>query len=353
VTARSLLIAGAFIQGIFVFTLLVLVFVNRWYRRRRRAKVDPQRAVVDALFRRWAAGDAPIDALAQAIVTVPARNAIELLSAWSGRLPAETWRKLATALHGGPWARRVRAAAKSRRWWKRLEAARFLAAAGVPEDTPTLVLLIKDAHAAVHLAAVSALNHVNSPELAAAAIDRLSSLPLHVGSFYASTLRRARAVAVPLLDARLGNFEDPALARIAEYAARLQEPSLRARFTALASHPDREVRAQAARALASQPHPDSEAALLTLLTDSAWVVRAQAARGLGMLGGPAAVPLLRKALRDPEWWVRLRAALALTRFGGPGRDALLQEERGADAGARSVTELVLGLSPQALAEYAT
>jgi hypothetical protein len=62
---------------------------------------------------------------------------------------------------------------------------------------------------------------------------------------------------------------------------------------------------------------------------------------------------LRKALRDPEWWVRLRAALALTRFGGPGRDALLQEERGPDAGARAVTELVLGLSPQALAEYAT
>ena len=50
---------------------------------------------------------------------------------------------------------------------------------------------------------------------------------------------------------------------------------------------------------------------------------------------------------------RLRAALALTRFAGAGRDALVQEERGPDAGARNVTELVLGLSPQALAEYAT
>ena len=43
----------------------------------------------------------------------------------------------------------------------------------------------------------------------------------------------------------------------------------------------------------------------------------------------------------------------LTRFGGAGRDALVQEERGPNAGARNTTELVLGLSPQALAEYAT
>jgi hypothetical protein len=61
---------------------------------------------------------------------------------------------------------------------------------------------------------------------------------------------------------------------------------------------------------------------------------------------------VRDALRDEEWWVRLRAGLALTRFGGPGRNALLSAEVGGHAGARDMARLIVGLSPQALAEYA-
>lgn len=351
--ARHVVLVAALIQGAFVAGLLALILVNRWYRRMRRARVLPRREAVEQAFRRWAAGDGPTAAVARALSVLPAPIAVERLAAWSSRVPLDRWPDLAQTLERAPWGARLRRAARSRRWWRRLEAARFLASAGVPTDTPALARLIADPHPAVHLAAVSALNHMSSRELAEAAIDQLPHLPVHVGAFYAATLRRARAVAIPLLDQRLTRMDDPALPRIAEYAARLQEPSLRPRFTALARHPNREVRAQAARALGALPHADSQAALLALLTDEAWVVRAQAARGLGMLAAPAALPGLRKALRDPEWWVRLRAALALTRFGGSGRDALILEERGPDPGARNVTELVLGLSPESLAEYAT
>lgn len=351
--ARQLVVFAAVIQGVLVVALLALILVNRWYRLRRRAVVLPRREATEQAFLRWAASDSGVHDVATALAALPAPVAVERLAAWSVRVPQDRWPVLADALYRAPWGARLRRAARSRRWWKRLQAARFLAAAGVPVDTATLVLLIRDPHPAVHLAAVSALNPTSKPELVEAAIDELPHLPVHVGSYFASALRRARAVAVPLLDRRLANLDNPALAHLAEYAARLQEPSLRPRFTALAKHPDREVRAQAARALGGLPHAESQAALFTLLTDEAWVVRAQAARGLGLLAAPAALPGLRKALRDPEWWVRLRAALALTRFGGSGRDALLQEERGPDVGARNVTELVLGLSPQALAEYAT
>jgi len=353
VNARHLVVLAAVIQGAFVVALLALIVVNRWFRLRRRAAVLPRREATEQAFRRWAAGDGGVNDVARALISLPAPIAVERLAAWNSLVPLDRWPALAQALSRAPWGARLRRAAHSRRWWKRLQAARYLAATGVPDDTPALAALIKDPHPAVHLAAVSALHHMSAPELAEAAIDQLPHLPVHVGSYFASALRRARAVAVPLLDQRLANPDDPALARIAEYAARLQEPSLRARFTALARHPNREVRAQAARALGSLPHAESQAALLALLTDEAWVVRAQAARGLGLLSAPVALAGLRKALRDPEWWVRLRAALALTRFGGAGRDALVQEERGPDAGARNVTELVLGLSPQALAEYAT
>ena len=352
-TARHLVLLAALVQGVFLAALLLLIVFNRWWRLARRAAVQPLREAAELQFRRWAAGDAGVDAVAAALAPLPPPIAIERLAAWSSRVPLDRWPALVQALSQARWGARLRRAARSRRWWKRLQSARFLAAAGLPDDVPTLARLIRDPHPAVHLAAVSALNHVNSAELAEAAIDQLPTLPIHVGMYFAMALRRGRQVAVPLFDRRLAEVDNPALSRIAEYAARLQEPSLRPRFTALAKHPNKEVRAQVARALGALPHAESQIALLNLLTDEAWVVRAQAARGLGLLAATQAVPGLRKALRDPEWWVRLRAALALTRFGGVGRDALLQEERGPDAGARNVTELVLGLSPQALAEYAT
>jgi len=106
------------------------------------------------------------------------------------------------------------------------------------------------------------------------------------------------------------------------------------------------------RAVGSYPHPESIAPLTQAAEDAAWPVRAQAVRSLGMIADPATLPLVRTALRDPEWWVRLRAGLALMRFGAPGRDTLLEAEVGAYPDARDMARLVLGLTPQALAEYA-
>ena len=71
-----------------------------------------------------------------------------------------------------------------------------------------------------------------------------------------------------------------------------------------------------------------------------------------MLADPATLPLLLTALRDPDWWVRMRTGLALTRLGSAGRNALLAAEVGADPSARDMARLVLGLSAQALAEFA-
>jgi len=137
-----------------------------------------------------------------------------------------------------------------------------------------------------------------------------------------------------------------------EFAGRLEHPDLREPFSALATHRDPEVRTQVARALGKYPHPESIAALRLLAQDQIWPVRAQAVRSLGMVADPATVPLVREALRDGEWWVRLRAGLALTRFGAAGRNVLLAAEVGAYEPSRDMARLVLGLSPQALAEYA-
>src|ERR1041385_5048529 len=62
------------------------------------------------------------------------------------------------------------------RWGKRLECARFLSVAAVPDDADRLLRLINDPHAAVHIAAVTCLERIESPKLTLAALDRLPRL---------------------------------------------------------------------------------------------------------------------------------------------------------------------------------
>ena len=351
-TARHFLAVVALVQGVLLAALLILIVLNRWFRLRRRARVHPRRLAVEGVMQRWALGQADVRVVLAQLARLPVSLAVEALVSWSARVPGDRWRRLATALEGEWWARMVRTNSRSARWWKRLEAARFLSVAATPADTARVLKLLRDPHPAVHIAAVATLERVESAALVTAALERLPQLAPTVGAYYAGMLRHSRAVVVQLLLTRLSRTDDPVLARLTEFAARLQEPALRESLTALAGHSDAEVRTQVARALGAFPHPASIAALTRLVEDARWPVRAQAARSLGMLADPASLPLLRAALRDETWWVRMRTGLALTRFGPSGRNALLDAEVGADPNARDMARLVLGLSSQALAEFA-
>ena len=237
-----------------------------------------------------------------------------------------------------------------------INASRFPLVIAVDADTliepDALLRLTRPFLLGRQIAAVATLERLDSAVLATAALERLPTLVPTVGAYYAGMLRRSRPLVVQHLDKMLRRTDDPALPRLTEFAARLQEPALRERLTALAEHPDPEVRTQAVRALGGYPHPASVAALTRAAADAAWPVRAHAVRSLGMLADSATLPEVRAALRDGEWWVRLRAALALTRFGPGGRNALLEAEVGADPSARDMARLVLGLPAQALAEFA-
>src|SRR5881396_2037476 len=338
-SARHFLIVVAIVQGALLAALIVLIILNRWFRLRRSTRLNPRRQAVDASMRRWAAGTTPLAGVLVGLARLPGPLAIDALVSWSARVPGERWRQLAGALEHNLWARIVRTNSGSARWWKRLECARFLSVAAMPRDTARLLRLINDPHPAVHVAAVAAL-------------DRLPHLAPTVQAYYAAMLRRSRPIVVDHLQKLLRRSEDPALPRLAEFAGRLGEPALRERLTALATHPDREVRVQSARALGNFPHRESVAGLKQLATDPAWEVRAQAMRSLGMITDASTLPLLKAGLRDEVWWVRLRAALALMRFAAGGRNALLEAEVGADVNARAVAKLVLGLPAQALAEFA-
>jgi HEAT repeat protein len=350
-TARQFLTVVAIVQGALLAALVVLIILNRWFRLRRSTRLNPRREAVDASMRRWAAGAVPMAGVLVGLSRLPTPLAIDALVKWSARIPGERWRQLAQALEHHWWAKLVRTNSTSARWWKRLECARFLSVAAVPADVARLARLINDPHPAVHVAAVASLERMENTALTLTALDRLPQLAPTVQAYYAAMLLRSRPVVVDHLQKRLRRADDPALPRLAEFAARLAEPGLRERLTALADHPDPEVRVQSARALGAFPHRESVAALKRLVADDAWAVRAQAVRSLGMIADVSTLPLVKTALQDAVWWVRLRAALALMRFASGGRNALLDAEVGANPFASAVAKLVLGLPAQALAEF--
>ncbi|HTR20433.1 MAG TPA: HEAT repeat domain-containing protein [Gemmatimonadales bacterium] len=351
-SSRHALALVALWQAALFVVLILLILANRWYGVARRSRLRPRRIAVDTAMKNWALDQWPLDPVVKALGALPAAAAVEALVAWSARIAGERWQALAGALQKEPWVQALRDGVPSRQWWTRLQAARLLAIVATPEDVPLLSRLLLDAHPAVHIAAVAALERLDEPSLIATAIDRLATLPSTVQALYASVLRRSRGSVVEALRGRLAQRDDPGLARIAEFAARLDDPALREFLTPLADHPSTEVRVQVARALGGFPHPTSVLALGRLARDATWEVRAQAMRAIGRIADPTGLPVLTAGLRDPVWWVRLRAALGLTRFGVAGRDALLQAERGADPDGRYVARLILGLSPQALTEFA-
>jgi HEAT repeat protein len=354
VTSRHLLAIIAVIQGITLALLVVLILFNRGVRDRQRAGVRPRRAALDEAMRAWTLADGPagLGTVMTRLSRLPTNAAIDALVAWSARLPADRWQALAAKVTELRWAAAVRSWFTARQWWRRLQAARLLSVAATPADEPLLVALLGDSHSAVYIAAAGAIERFESPTLVRAALDRLPTLPTTVRAYYAALLRRVHAPVAAMLKERLARTDDAALPVFAEFAARLGDPALREALTGLAGHGNAEVRVQVARALGGFPHPNSVVALHALGNDALWEVRAQAIRALGRIADPSSLTILRERLRDSEWWVRLRAALGLTRFGRGGHDALLAAETGANADARYVSRLILGLSPQALAEFA-
>ncbi|HEX9394414.1 MAG TPA: HEAT repeat domain-containing protein [Gemmatimonadales bacterium] len=350
--SHQFLLVVAAVQGVLLAALMTLIVLNRWFRVRRRAALSPRRAAIEATLQRWQMGEPVLPDVVRGLGALPVPVAIDVLIAWASRVSGERWSELAEALRGELWAKLLRADASSARWWKRLDCARFLSVVATPHDVVRVRRLLLDPNPAVHIAAVATLERLHSPTLTAAAMQKLPQLTPTVHAYYANMLRRARSGVVDVLRKELRASGGAGLARYAEFAARLEDPSLREPLTALGAHPEADVRVQVARGLGGFPHAESVSALRRLIADTSWEVRAQAARSLGRIADPATLPLLVTALGDDEWWVRMRAALALTRLGPSGRDALLKAEVGALATGRDMARLILGLAPQALAEFA-
>ncbi len=350
----SVILFVAATQGAFFLLLLLLLFVNAARRALRSRRATSAASRVHEPLQRWLVGTAHAADVANALRRLPERDALDQLTVHvAPRVPPEHMAQLARSLREDRWVRHILAQASSRLWWRRLDAARLLAVVGSVRDRGLLRQLLSDSHAAVQAAASLCLTRIGDYGLVQEVLDTLHARPPIVRVFQLRILREIWRFTLPALLERLEPLAPLAKLQVwLSLAETLSDHRCLPPIIALRSHPNSEIRISTARALRHYMHPDAEAALREMLSDSDWRVCAQAARGLGAVGAMNAVPELSGALAHHSWWVRFRSALALAQLGESGRRALRAARERRDRYAADMAAMVSGLSDGAVVELA-
>ena len=354
ISTVAFVVVGSFQAAFIVAMLLLLIAAHRRSRRDDAvdgAAADALRGPVRALMLGEDHGESLAATLGQLDRHVATRR---LLSIAVSHLAPEQLCDLAERVRPAAWVERTLADGTSRRWWKRMEAARLLAVVNSSADLPLLARLVRDPHPAVASAATGAIAGHADAALIEAIIRGLSERPTAVRLQQMRALRIHAEVATQILVAELdsGDRADQIRALV-QLAETLGTPGALAAIVPFASHGDAEVRATVARALRLCFMPAGVDAARRLLADTDWRVRAAAARALGGLNAVDAIPELRAAMRDEWWWVRFRAGLALGALGQEGASALAAATSSDDEFARDMAVVVRDLPESARIELST
>jgi HEAT repeat protein len=214
-------------------------------------------------------------------------------------------------------------ALRSRRWWKRAEAAERLGMMRSRMAVDPLIAAMNDPEGEVRIRAARALGLIRGTTsirpLVQALADpsrwsaiRVAEILISVGveavdellAAYDALPHHGKVSALEILGRIRGLKGVPLLKRS------LRDP-----------HPD--LRARAAHGLGRIGDPGFAVDLAEALRDLEWPVRAMAAKALGRVGAKQVVPALCEALKDRQWWVRANAGDALRTLGPEGREALI------------------------------
>lgn len=346
-TRFAVLVVVAALQLAFILLTLILLFVTRLRGTRERAQDRNAHLYLAPALRQVMLGDDRGEALADALSRLRPDIAIsEMMEIGGSRLSFEQRRSLASLVRRSRWVERALRQGSSRKWWKRMEAARLLGMVCEEGDEHLLQRLLTDKHPAVASAATAAIGDCASAPLVRAVVSELPSRPPAIRLQQSNALRSHADLATAAVVECLSR---PAAAHAVRTWVQLVEvlatPPALAAVVPLVTHPDVEVRTSTARALRSYFSPEAVDAVTLLLGDEDWRVRAAAARAVGALNVIDAIPLLSASMRDEAWWVRFRAALALADLSEEGRSALGDIRNSPDEYARDMATLVCGLSP--------
>jgi HEAT repeat protein len=239
--------------------------------------------------------------------------------------------------------------AASRRWSRRLRAARLISLFGAGEE-PFGEALLDDAVADVRTQAAEwAGNHPN-PTRVARLTEMLGDPERRCRFAAREALIRAGPAAIVELGAALGRVEGTAAVGALEAARELAVPDFLPAAIGLMMARDPEVRERAASLAAAIGGPEAAKALVLVLGDSDQSVRSAAAAGLGHLGRWEQAASVARLLRDPAWRPRRAAALALRLMGSTGELLLRRQSRAGEGPAVETARSALELSPAGVAE---
>ncbi len=353
-TVVALLVVVALVQSAFLLGIVVLLLVNRARASRRRRVRASVTAELTAPLQRWLAESGTPDDVAAILVRLPVQEALAQAILISTSRAAPTQRDdFRSAIRDAAWVAEVLGRARSRSWWRRLDAARLLAIVGTARDAPLLHRLLDDEHPAVQSVAAQCLASVGDLDAVSAVLERLPDRALAVQLSQFAVLRETWWLTTPaLLERMVAEARPASLETWIRLAAVIGTPDVLARVCELQAHAEPRVRTAVARALTRYYHPDSESVLLAYLADADWEVRSSAARSLGALGSVAAIPHLAVSLGDENWWVRFRSALALAQMGEAGRATLRAIRAGGDRYAAEMATMIGGLSSGSVVELA-
>jgi|SRR5579872_434835 len=201
------------------------------------------------------------------------------------------------------------------RGWARRRAMLALGAMRVPEAIAPLSEALDDWQLDTRMAAVKALGHTGLAEAAEPILEAfmVGALKVPVDPITNALVRcyvDHPAAILPYLRRSRGESRE-LLARV---ASELATAEMADEMVLLAEDELPEVRAAAAKALASAPLTLAIPALADLARDEVWFVRLRATIALHEIRHPRTIPILLEAVRDPNRLVRMRAASTLARF---------------------------------------
>lgn len=320
-------------------------------RRRDRGRVRDI-AAARAILRAALEGDLPADEAAARLDRLHPATLDDLLHEVASRDGSGECEVAFDLLRRTAWHDRTCADARSRRWWRRLRAARAISTLAAPRHLLLIHELLDDPTPATRLAAAAALERLPSPGLAAAVLERAIASRAVVRGHLIELLAASRTLVVPVIVERLRDPASEAELRVLlDLVAVLGYPPLLGYVVPHADEPSLEIRIAVATCLRNFPHPQASGVLRRMLSDPEWQVRARAAASLGVIGAVEATGDLLVGLRDPSWWVRLRSAVSLRLLGASGVGALRAVDAAVDRYAFDMARYVLGLEDGAMAEY--
>jgi len=336
--AWSIVVIGAVFVG-----LTTLIVCNKAWREARESYRRARRRALEPRVLGWAHGNSP--SLIPAIggpVRRRDRDVLErILLDHAQRVRGVEQRRLSQALEELGYVDRFLAGLRSKRWWRRADAAEKLGLAGASRATEALAAAMTDESPEVRMRAAKSLGLLGGSASVRELVHALQETNRWSTIRIADILTGMGRKVVEELTATFPSLVLPGKLAVLDILGRVRPLHAAPWLVERLDDPEPDVRARACHALGCIGDPNRAYELTRALDDPDWPVRAMAAKALGRIRHTAAIPALCDALSDGEWWVRFNAAQALRAMNSKGLEALERALDSPDRFARHQAVLML------------